>query len=497
MAKTTAVLLSALVAASGLFTVNAQSSSAAAVPTSATGVITSSTAATATVDTSGLPASAVATSLPYSFSIPDLASITANAPTASTVPLDSTYSAGSTPTAVTNAPPIPTAALVVANYPALDVVPPVNSTEVQQWLSELDLSSIPDYNVTTGACATSAAAVADKDRCWWTCGGCTRSTDITVCPDKLDWGLSYDDGPSPYTPLLLDYLNENDIKTTFFVVGSRVLSRPAMVVAEYMSGHQISVHTWSHPYLTTLTNEQIVAELGWTKKVIKDTIGVTPRTFRPPYGDIDDRVRAIAAQMGMTPIIWTTANGVIFDTDDWNIPGGTATGATSLARFETILETAQNISTGFIVLEHDLYQQTVELAVGYVLPMAISAKTYALKSINQCLGWDNSEAYIETASNDTTIDNPAASSGTSFPVTYNTGVAAAVETSAGVSATTTGTSGSMSTSVSGSSASKTSTAAATSSTASTGGAGKQAVMNAGFGGLAALVAVGMGATLLL
>ena len=32
-----------------------------------------------------------------------------------------------------------------------------------------------------------------------------RSTDITVCPDKLDWGLSYDDGPSPYTPLLLDY----------------------------------------------------------------------------------------------------------------------------------------------------------------------------------------------------------------------------------------------------------------------------------------------------
>lgn len=145
-----------------------------------------------------------------------------------------------------------------------------------------------------------------------------RDTDITECPDKYTWGLSYDDGPSPYTPLLLDYLNQQNITTTFFVVGSRVLSRPQMLQSEYMSGHQISVHTWSHPYLTKLSNAEIVAELGWSKQVIKDVIGVTPNTFRPPYGDIDDRVRAIAAQMGLTPIIWTStdANGsrINFDT---------------------------------------------------------------------------------------------------------------------------------------------------------------------------------------
>lgn len=145
-----------------------------------------------------------------------------------------------------------------------------------------------------------------------------RATDITQCPDKGTWGLSFDDGPSPYTPLLLDYLNEKKLRTTFFLVGSRVISRPEMVQAEYMAGHQLSVHTWSHPSLTTLSNEQIVAELGWTKKVIKDATGVTPNTFRPPYGDIDDRVRAIAAQMGLTPIIWTSVQAggqtVNFDT---------------------------------------------------------------------------------------------------------------------------------------------------------------------------------------
>ena len=41
-----------------------------------------------------------------------------------------------------------------------------------------------------------------------------------------------------------------------------------------------------HKPLTSLTNAQIVAELGWTRKAIKDVLGVTPTTMRPPYGDI-------------------------------------------------------------------------------------------------------------------------------------------------------------------------------------------------------------------
>lgn len=134
-------------------------------------------------------------------------------------------------------------------------------------------------------------------------GGCTRDTDVTACPDPLTFGLSYDDGPSPYTPLVLDYLAVEELKASFFVVGSRVISRPEMLQLEYVAGHQISVHTWSHPPLTTLTNEQIVAELGWTMKAIKDVTGVTPNTMRPPYGDIDDRVRAICTAMGLTPIV--------------------------------------------------------------------------------------------------------------------------------------------------------------------------------------------------
>lgn len=277
----------------------------------------------------------------------------------------------------------------------------MNSPEVKKWVSEIDWSKVPKYNVTTGECVSSPEATRDG-RCWWTCGGCTRETDITVCPDKYTWGLSYDDGPSPYTPLLLDYLEEKKIKSTFFLVGSRVVSRPEMVVSEYMLGHQLSIHTWSHPPLTKLTNEQVVAELGWTKKAIKDVVGVTPNTFRPPYGDLDDRVRAIAAQMGLTPVMWTVHQGATFDTDDWRIIGGTATGPSSLSKFQRILdEWVPKLNTGFIVLEHDIYSQTVDLAVGYFLPMAIASGKYKMKSIIDCLGLSNDEAYIETSSNRT------------------------------------------------------------------------------------------------
>jgi peptidoglycan/xylan/chitin deacetylase (PgdA/CDA1 family) len=156
-----------------------------------------------------------------------------------------------------------------------------------------------------GGCPNNTAAASDSTRCWWTCGGCTRSTDITTCPDPNTWGLTYDDGPAPYTPNLLQYLDQVQVKTTFFAIGSRAISYPSILQTEYMSQHQIAVHTWSHPPLTTKTNEEIIAELGWTKKIIKDVLGVTPNMMRPPYGDIDDRVRAISLAMGLTPVMWT------------------------------------------------------------------------------------------------------------------------------------------------------------------------------------------------
>lgn len=97
------------------------------------------------------------------------------------------------------------------------------------------------------------------------------------------------DGPSPDTPRLLNYMVQNDLKATFFVVGSRAISRPQMLQYEYMAGNQISVHTWAHPPLTTRTNEEIVAELGWSKEAIRQIVS----SYTAPFNNVRDLLMRI------------------------------------------------------------------------------------------------------------------------------------------------------------------------------------------------------------
>jgi peptidoglycan/xylan/chitin deacetylase (PgdA/CDA1 family) len=232
----------------------------------------------------------------------------------------------------------------------------------------------------------------------------------------LTWGLTYDDGPSFYTPNLLTYLTANELRATFFTVGSRCAEFPKTLQEEFMAGHQIAVHTWSHPYLTTLTNEEIIAELGWTKKIIKDVTGVTPSYMRPPYGDIDDRVRNISIAMGLTPVMWTRLSATAtFDTDDFDVHGGLASSYGVLNNWENIIANASEIDTGFIVLEHDLFEETVQLATGYILPSALKSN-FTIKPVVECLNKPMSDAYIETnnnASNPPVVTQTVPASGSS------------------------------------------------------------------------------------
>jgi len=115
-------------------------------------------------------------------------------------------------------------------------------------LAAVDLSGVPSdiQPSTDGSCGgspTNLARAGSSGICWWTCGGCTRQTDVTVCPNTNTWGLSYDDGPSPDTPRLLQYMDAQSppLKATMFVVGSRAISRPQMLQYEYLDGMQICV----------------------------------------------------------------------------------------------------------------------------------------------------------------------------------------------------------------------------------------------------------------
>lgn len=75
-------------------------------------------------------------------------------------------------------------------------------------MKELDGFNIPDLDPTVdGTCVNDPTAANDAaNRGWWTCGGYTRPTDIVACPDKLTWGLSFDDGPGLYSASALSPL---------------------------------------------------------------------------------------------------------------------------------------------------------------------------------------------------------------------------------------------------------------------------------------------------
>lgn len=71
-------------------------------------------------------------------------------------------------------------------------------------MKELEGFDIPNLSPTKdGTCGGDPAAAAEASkRGWWTCGGWTRSTDAAACPNRLDWGVTFDDGPSPYSTFL-------------------------------------------------------------------------------------------------------------------------------------------------------------------------------------------------------------------------------------------------------------------------------------------------------
>ena len=73
--------------------------------------------------------------------------------------------------------------------------------------------------------------------------------------------LTYDDGPSAYTPQILDVLEKQNAVATFFVVGNWVDKNQDVVKKIHDRGHEIGNHTFNHPDITNLTNAQLEEEI--------------------------------------------------------------------------------------------------------------------------------------------------------------------------------------------------------------------------------------------
>ncbi|KAG0046512.1 chitin deacetylase [Gryganskiella cystojenkinii] len=140
--------------------------------------------------------------------------------------------------------------------------------------------------------------------------------------------------------------------------GSNVVKLPELVLKEVNAGHHLASYTWSGHALTTLTNEQIVAEIRWTEKAIEQATGYRVRYVRPPYGDVDNRVRYVLKELGYTVVNWS---GKAFDSNDSKMPE----------------------LSGFISVENDISPETVAVAKE-LIPYGLS-KTLKITTVAECL----------------------------------------------------------------------------------------------------------------
>jgi len=133
--------------------------------------------------------------------------------------------------------------------------------------------------------------------------------------------LTFDDGPGPATPLLLDVLAERGVKATFFLLGRNLERARTVAVRMAREGHVLGNHTFTHARPDAIAGAQLVDEIARTDLLLADICGeaaVTPALpfpVRLPYGPAPEDVRLTAlASIGRTHTHWTG------DFQDWTDP---------------------------------------------------------------------------------------------------------------------------------------------------------------------------------
>ena len=118
--------------------------------------------------------------------------------------------------------------------------------------------------------------------------------------------LTFDDGPDPdATPLLLDYLREQNIRATFFCIGKNVDAHPEIARRIVDEGHVIGNHTYNHYWWTPLMwGSELSRQIGQTQEAIGRATGVTPVYMRPPMGMTNPHFYRVLDRLGMKMIGW-------------------------------------------------------------------------------------------------------------------------------------------------------------------------------------------------
>ncbi len=196
--------------------------------------------------------------------------------------------------------------------------------------------------------------------------------------------LTFDDGPwanPDTTRQILDVLEANDAKATFFTVGNCIKNAPDQVKRAFDAGCEILTHSRDHAKgdgngvdLTRMTPEDQIAEITDGYDAIQEVTGTAPATIiRAPGGNFDGDILKTLAPYVTYEIGWN------IDTTDWERPGA-----------DKVEAAIMKAGAGDIVLMHDGggdRSQTVE-ALAKALPK-LKEEGYRFITISELLAYNN------------------------------------------------------------------------------------------------------------
>lgn len=197
--------------------------------------------------------------------------------------------------------------------------------------------------------------------------------------------LTFDDGPNKtYTPQVLEVLQKNNIKATFFVMGGWVKQNPEILKQVYAAGNVIGNHTFTHPLITKISSASFKNELIKTNEIIYATINVYPVLFRPPFGMSSATSNKIVSDLGFKKITWN------FMVNDYDANKTTAEKIAS--------QVIQHASPGAIITMHDggsNREKTVK-ALATIIP-TLKQKGYEFVTVSELLNIEPYRAKANSA----------------------------------------------------------------------------------------------------
>ncbi|MEG1560244.1 MAG: polysaccharide deacetylase family protein [Clostridia bacterium] len=190
--------------------------------------------------------------------------------------------------------------------------------------------------------------------------------------------LTFDDGPNtPSTGKILDVLEANHARATFFVVGNRIEKHHTVIERAHKLGCEIGNHTFDHKKkLTELDKDGLYAEINQTDELLFKYIGTNTPFIRPPGGSYNSET----LKMVDRPLVnWNV------DTLDWKTRNKNA----------IIQEVIGKVKDGDIVLMHDLYSTTAD-AVEYIVPKLLEQgfQLVTLTEMFEAKGYTMERGYI-------------------------------------------------------------------------------------------------------